>query len=69
MQVEHLDPDVAEVQELIQASDDYYVDLVFRNDHQLLFELEIEDKRLARVRMHPIFIEHCRTIKSKARMI
>ena len=27
MQIEHLDPDVGEVQELIQASDDFYIDL------------------------------------------
>lgn len=40
--------------------DDYYVDPSFRNDHQLLFELELTRTALQRIRLHPVFIEDCR---------
>jgi poly-gamma-glutamate capsule biosynthesis protein CapA/YwtB (metallophosphatase superfamily) len=41
--------------------DDYYVDPDFKNDHQLLFELELSRTELRRIDLHPIFIEDCRT--------
>jgi poly-gamma-glutamate capsule biosynthesis protein CapA/YwtB (metallophosphatase superfamily) len=41
--------------------DDYYVDPKFRNNHQLLFELELGPDFLRRITLHPLFIEHCRT--------
>lgn len=41
--------------------DDYYVDPEFRNDHQLLFELELEGNALRRILLHPLFIARCRT--------
>lgn len=41
--------------------DDYYVDPDFRNDHQLLFELELTSAALRRIHLYPVFIEHCRT--------
>jgi poly-gamma-glutamate synthesis protein (capsule biosynthesis protein) len=40
--------------------DDYLVDPVFRNDHQLLFELELGEDALERIVMHPLFIRRCR---------
>jgi poly-gamma-glutamate synthesis protein (capsule biosynthesis protein) len=42
--------------------DDYYVDRDFRNDHQLLFELQLGPRALHRIVMHPVFIEDCRTL-------
>jgi poly-gamma-glutamate synthesis protein (capsule biosynthesis protein) len=42
--------------------DDYYVDPEFRNDHQLVFELELGTHTLRRILMHPVFIENCRTV-------
>jgi poly-gamma-glutamate synthesis protein (capsule biosynthesis protein) len=39
--------------------DDYYVDDEFRNDHQLLFELQLSGKHLERIVLHPLFIERC----------
>jgi poly-gamma-glutamate capsule biosynthesis protein CapA/YwtB (metallophosphatase superfamily) len=42
--------------------DDYYVDPDFRNDHQLLFELDLAGNALRRIRLHAIFIERCRTV-------
>jgi poly-gamma-glutamate synthesis protein (capsule biosynthesis protein) len=42
--------------------DDYYVDPDFRNNHQLLFELELEQTRLVRILLHPLFIDDCRTV-------
>jgi poly-gamma-glutamate capsule biosynthesis protein CapA/YwtB (metallophosphatase superfamily) len=39
--------------------DDYYVDLEFRNDHQLLLEVELEADRLRQIVLHPVFIEDC----------
>ena len=41
--------------------DDYYVDPEFRNDHQLLFEMELTRSALRRIFLHPVFIEDCRT--------
>jgi poly-gamma-glutamate synthesis protein (capsule biosynthesis protein) len=40
--------------------DDYAVDPGFRNDHQLLFELQLGEDALERIVMHPLFIRHCR---------
>lgn len=40
--------------------DDYYVDPAFRNDHQLLFEMELTRSILRRISLHPVFIEDCR---------
>jgi poly-gamma-glutamate synthesis protein (capsule biosynthesis protein) len=40
--------------------DDYAVDPAFRNDHQLLFELQLGEDALERIVMHPLFIRHCR---------
>jgi poly-gamma-glutamate synthesis protein (capsule biosynthesis protein) len=40
--------------------DDYRVEPGFRNDHQLLFELELGDGGLERMRLHPLFIRRCR---------
>lgn len=39
--------------------DDYQVDPVFRNDHQLLFELDLTRDRLRRLALHPVLIEDC----------
>lgn len=41
--------------------DDYYVDEYFKNDHQLLFELIIENKILKKILLYPIFISECQT--------
>lgn len=41
--------------------DDYYVDPDFKNDHQLLFELELTRSALQRIALHPVFIEDCQT--------
>lgn len=41
--------------------DDYYVDPEFRNDHQLLFELEFSDTTLQRILLYPVFIEEFQT--------
>lgn len=41
--------------------DDYYVDPHFRNDHQLLFELELTRTSWRRIELHPLFIAQCRT--------
>lgn len=46
--------------------DDYAVDPVFRNDHQLLFELALGDDALARIVMHPLFIRHCRVFHANS---
>lgn len=40
--------------------DDYYVDPEFKNDHQLLFEMELSRSALQRIDLHPVFIENCR---------
>ncbi|HJV88557.1 MAG TPA: CapA family protein [Noviherbaspirillum sp.] len=39
--------------------DDYYVDENFRNDHQLLLELELTRDAWRRIILHPVFIEDC----------
>lgn len=39
--------------------DDYYVDPAFRNDHQVLFELEVDQHAARRLVMTPLFIEDC----------
>lgn len=39
--------------------DDYPVDPAFRNDHQLLFELDLTRDRLRRLTLHPVLIEDC----------
>lgn len=39
--------------------DDYYVDPDFKNDHQLLFEMEFARDTLQRISLHPMFIEDC----------
>lgn len=39
--------------------DDYYVDPAYRNDHQLLFELQLSKERLVRISLHPLFISDC----------
>lgn len=40
--------------------DDYCVDAAFRNDHQLLFELELTHDALRGIALYPVFIERCR---------
>ncbi len=47
--------------------DDYYVDPQFGNDRQLLFELQLSGVRLERIRLHPVFIENCRTIPAEGK--
>lgn len=39
--------------------DDYYVDPEFRNDHQLLFEMELNSSSVQRISLFPIHIAHC----------
>ena len=39
--------------------DDYYVDPGFRNDHQLLIEIEFDRTAMRHIQLHPVFIEHC----------
>lgn len=39
--------------------DDYLVDPVLRNDHQLLFEVEIAGGVLQRIALHPVVIADC----------
>lgn len=41
--------------------DDYLIDPCFKNDHQLLFELEFGADRLRRIRLHPVIIENCQS--------
>jgi poly-gamma-glutamate synthesis protein (capsule biosynthesis protein) len=40
--------------------DDYALDPAFRNDHQLLFALELGKETVERVVMQPLFIHRCR---------
>lgn len=40
--------------------DDYWVDPDFRNDHQFLFELEVDARALRRLTLHPLLISNCR---------
>jgi poly-gamma-glutamate synthesis protein (capsule biosynthesis protein) len=46
--------------------DDYAVDPEFRNDHQLLFELQLGDDALERIVMHPLFIRRCRVFPANS---
>jgi poly-gamma-glutamate capsule biosynthesis protein CapA/YwtB (metallophosphatase superfamily) len=46
--------------------DDYYVDREFRNDLQLLFELDLGRDGLHRIVMHPVAIEACRVAPADA---
>jgi poly-gamma-glutamate capsule biosynthesis protein CapA/YwtB (metallophosphatase superfamily) len=46
--------------------DDYAVDAEFRNDHQLLFELELGEDAVERVVMHPLFIRRCRAFPANS---
>ncbi|MGZ8292170.1 MAG: CapA family protein [Telluria sp.] len=39
--------------------DDYYVDPEFRNDHQLLFELQLDRGALRGIALHPLLIADC----------
>ena len=39
--------------------DDYLVDPVLRNDHQLLFELDIKGGALQSISLHPVVIANC----------
>lgn len=39
--------------------DDYCVDPDFKNDHQLLFELELGSRSVRRIGLHPVFIDEC----------
>ena len=41
--------------------DDYYVDPDFKNDHQLLFEMELTRDALRHIDLYPVFIEECQT--------
>lgn len=41
--------------------DDYLVDPYFKNDHQLLIELELAKHGLAAIELHPVFIGRCQT--------
>lgn len=40
--------------------DDYYVDPDFKNDRQILFELELTRMVLRNIRLYPVFIDGCR---------
>jgi len=42
--------------------DDYAIDPYFKNDHGLLFELEIDNEKVKKIKLHPIFLEFCQTI-------
>lgn len=46
--------------------DDYYVDPEFKNDHQLLFELELDGTALRALQLHPLFIENCQVRPANA---
>jgi poly-gamma-glutamate synthesis protein (capsule biosynthesis protein) len=46
--------------------DDYAVDPAFRNDHQLLFELELGEDALERIVMYPLFIRRCRAFPANS---
>ncbi|OGB22307.1 MAG: hypothetical protein A3I66_13890 [Burkholderiales bacterium RIFCSPLOWO2_02_FULL_57_36] len=41
--------------------DDYHVDPEFRNDHQVLLEMELARDGLRRIIVYPVFIRECRT--------
>jgi poly-gamma-glutamate synthesis protein (capsule biosynthesis protein) len=46
--------------------DDYAVDPSFRNDHQLLFALELGEDAVERIVMHPLFIRRCRVFPANS---
>lgn len=46
--------------------DDYAVDPSFRNDHQLLFALELGEDGLERIVMVPLFIRRCRAFPANS---
>jgi poly-gamma-glutamate synthesis protein (capsule biosynthesis protein) len=46
--------------------DDYALDPAFRNDHQLLFELELGEDVVERIVMHPLFIRRCRVFPANS---
>jgi hypothetical protein len=41
--------------------DDYYVDPFFKNDHQLLFQIELSGTQLKQIILYPVFIEYGQT--------
>lgn len=41
--------------------DDYLVDPEFKNDHQLLFEMELTRSILRRISLYPVIIKECQT--------
>lgn len=45
--------------------DDYYVDPEFRNDHQLLFEIELTQDQVRSIHLHPVFLQGCRTLPAE----
>lgn len=45
--------------------DDYAVDYEFKNDHQLLFEVELIGTQLSKILLYPVFIENCQTSFAK----
>lgn len=45
--------------------DDYALEPDFRNDRQLLYELELEPGRVAAVRAHPIELHYARTVPAR----
>jgi poly-gamma-glutamate synthesis protein (capsule biosynthesis protein) len=47
-------------------ADDYAVDPSFRNDHQLLFALELGEDAVERIVMHPLFIRRCRVFPANS---
>lgn len=46
--------------------DDYFVGPVFRNDHQLLFDLTLTRDALRAIRLHPVLIDECRATLASA---
>jgi len=46
--------------------DDYAVDPAFRNDHQLLFALELGEEAVERIVMYPLFIRRCRVFPANS---
>jgi poly-gamma-glutamate synthesis protein (capsule biosynthesis protein) len=46
--------------------DDYAVDPAFRNDHQLLFALELGEDAIERIVMHPLFIRRCKVFPANS---
>ncbi|MGJ7917453.1 CapA family protein [Massilia sp. LXY-6] len=46
--------------------DDYAVDQAFRNDHQLLFALELGEDAVERIVLHPLFIRRCRVFPANS---